>query len=251
MEVIKINREDKEFPERLLSIKKCPSIIYAIGDINLLNSKYTVGIVGSRNCTEYGIRVTNEFSKKLSQKGMCIISGMAIGIDGVAHNSAINEIGKTIAVLGGGFNHISPEENEWLFHKILKNGGCLISEYSLDELPDKNNFPVRNRLISGLSDAILVTEAEHRSGSSITVKYANEQGKTVYAIPSNIYSYAGIGTNRMIQEGAILATKPEQIIADIVKVKLNNTDDNKQTSREERKSYNKSRGYSGRLYAHL
>lgn len=241
MEVTKINREDKEFPERLLSIEKCPSVIYAIGDINLLNSKYTVGIVGSRNCTEYGIRVTNEFSKKLSQKGLCVISGMAVGIDGIAHNSAINEIGKTIAVLGGGFNHIFPEENEWIFHKILKNGGCIISEYPLDELPDKNNFPVRNRIIAGLSDAILVVEAEHRSGSSITAKYANEQGKTVYAIPSNIYSYAGIGTNRLIQEGAILVTKPEQIIADIVKSKLNSTGGNRGNSVQKKKFNNKSR----------
>lgn len=241
MEVTKINREDKEFPERLLAIKKCPSVIYAIGDINLLNSKYTVGIVGSRNRTEYGIRVTNEFSEKLSQKGLCVISGMAVGIDGIAHNSAINEIGKTIAVLGGGFNHIFPTENEWLFHKILKNGGCIISEYPPGELPDKNNFPVRNRIIAGLSDAILVIEAEHRSGSSITAKYANEQGKTVYAIPSNIYSYAGVGTNRLIQEGAILVTKPEQIIADIVKSKLNSTGGNRGNSVQKKKFNNKSR----------
>ena len=251
MEIIKINMEDREFPERLLNIKKYPNIIFATGDINLLNSKYTVGIVGSRNCTEYGVKATNEFSKRLSQKGLCIISGMAVGIDGVAHNAAINEIGKTIAVLGGGFNHIFPEENEWLFHKILENGGCIISEYPPDELPDKNNFPIRNRIISGLSDALLVVEAEHRSGSSITARYANEQGKIVYAIPSNIYSYAGLGTNRLIQEGAILATKPEQIISDIVKSKLNNTDGNKKNSVKKKEFNNKSRRYSSRVYAYL
>lgn len=183
-----------------------------MGNIELLNVEYTVGIVGSRECTEYGRRVANKFAKELSKKEICIISGMAVGIDGIAHNAAIEEQGKTIAVLGGGLNRIYPIENEWLFHKLLEKGGCIISEYSPNVDVDKSNFRKRNRIISGLSDALLVVEAEHRSGSSITAGYAKKEGKTIYSIPNNIYSSTSIGTNRLIQEGAILTTKPMQII---------------------------------------
>ena len=203
------------YPQRLLKTKNFPTIIYAIGNIELLNCKYAVGIVGSRKCTEYGRKVANQFAQDLSREGICIISGMALGIDGEAHNAAIKEIGKTIAVLGGGFNYIFPPENEWLFHKILENGGCVITEYPPEVEPDKNNFPIRNRIISGLSDALLVVEAAHRSGSTITAKYAKNEQKAVYAIPNNIYTSAGIGTNRLIQEGAILTTRVEQIIEGI------------------------------------
>ena len=215
MKIIKINVEDEIYPQRLLKTKNFPTEIYAMGNIELLNAKYTLGIVGSRNCSDYGRKVASEFAKMLSKREICIISGMAVGIDGAAHNAAIEEQGKTIAVLGGGLNHIDPKENEWLFHKILDNGGCVISEYPPEEEPDKSKFPIRNRIISGLSDAVLVVEAEHRSGSTITAKYAKNEGKLVYAIPSNIYSSTGIGTNRLIQEGAILLTNPKQIISEL------------------------------------
>lgn len=190
--------------------------MYGIGNIELLNSIYTVGIVGSRKCTDYGRKVAYEFAKEMSGKHICIISGMAIGIDTLAHIGAIEKVGKTIAVLGGGFNHIYPKENEWLFHKIIKNGGCVISEYVPDEEFDIKGFPKRNRIISGLSDGILVVEAQYRSGSSITAKYAREQGKKVYVIPSNIYSSSGLGTNIMIQNGCRMVIKPLEIIDDIL-----------------------------------
>lgn len=212
MDIIKINIEDKLYPQRLLKVRKMPTEIYAMGNIELLNTKSTIGIVGSRNCTDYGRKVAKEFAEEFSSQGICVISGMAMGIDGAAHNASIDGAGKTIAVLGGGFNYIYPKENEWLFYKILANGGCVISEYTPNEKPDKGKFPFRNRIISGLSDAVLVVEAIHRSGSTITAKYAKNEGKPVYAIPSNIYSSTGIGTNRLIQEGAILTSKPKQII---------------------------------------
>ena len=212
MEIIRIDVEDENYPQRLLKIKNFPTEIYAVGNIGLLNAKYTIGVVGSRKCTEYGRRVANEFARTLSKKEICIISGMAVGIDGIVHNAAIEEEGKTIAVLGGGFNYIYPPENEWLFHKILERGGCIISEYSPDVEPDNKKFPIRNRIISGLSDAVLVVEAIHRSGSTITAKYAKAEGKTVFAIPNNIYVSTGVGTNRLIQEGAILVTSPMDII---------------------------------------
>lgn len=215
MKTIKIDVEDEKYPQRLLKILNFPTEIYASGNLELLNAKYTVGMVGARKCTEYGREIANEFAKKLSEKEICVISGMAIGIDGIAHNAAISEVGKTIAVLGCGLNYIYPPENEWLFHKILEKGGCIISEYPPETKPDNKKFPTRNRIISGLSDAVLVVEATHRSGSSITAKYAREERKLVYAIPNTIYATTGIGTNRLIQEGAILATDPMQIVQDL------------------------------------
>lgn len=181
----------------------------------LLNSKFTIGIVGSRNCTDYGRKVTKEFAREISKSGICVVSGMALGIDGIAHDTALSNIGSTIAILGGGFNNIYPKENEWLFYKIIENGGCIISEYLPDEKVEKKNFPNRNRIISGLSDAILVVEATYRSGSSITAKYANAQGKRVFAVPNNIFENTGIGTNILIQNGATLITKSKQIIDEV------------------------------------
>ena len=215
MKIIKIDVEDEKYPQRLLRTKNFPTEIYAIGNIELLNAKYTIGIVGTRKCTEYGRRVANEFGKELSSKGICIISGLAMGIDGIAHNAAIEEQGRTIAVLGCGLNYIYPPENEWLFHKILEKGGCIITEYPPNMEPEKGHFPSRNRIISGLADAVLVVEANYRSGSSITAKYAKEGGKIVYAIPNTIYATEGIGTNRLIREGAVLVSCPEQIIENI------------------------------------
>ena len=227
MEIIKININDEIYPQRLLKIKNFPTEIYAMGNIKLLNAKYTLGIVGSRNCTDYGRNVANEFAREISKRGICIISGMAIGIDGTAHNAAIDEKGKTIAVLGGGFNYIYPLDNEWLFHKILDNDGCVISEYSPKEEPDKSKFPIRNRIISGLSDAVLVVEAVHRSGSTITAKYTKNEGKIVYAIPNSIYATTGVGTNKLIQNGAVLVTNPNQIIDGLINKDCRENNDNK------------------------
>ena len=222
MEIKKIDNNDDRYPKRLLEIKNYPKELYVVGNIELLKTKHTIGIVGSRKCSDYGRKVAFEFAKEISENGICIISGMAIGIDGQAHNAAIEELGKTIAVLGCGFNHIYPKENEWLFHKILENCGCVISEYPPNVEVDKKNFRKRNRIISGLSDSILVVEAKYRSGSSITVKYAKEEEKTIYVIPSNIYSSTGIGTNIMIQEGAKLVIDPYEIIKDIKKENIKN-----------------------------
>ena len=191
-----------------------------MGDISLLNAKNTIGIVGSRDCTEYGRKVSYHFAKELSAVGLCIISGMALGIDGMAHQAAIEHKGKTIAVLGGGFNHPYPKENEWIIHKLLENGGRLLTEYAPEIEPDIKKFPKRNRIISALSDCLLVVEAAYRSGTSITVKYAKEYGKKVYAIPSNIDSSKGIGTNHFIQEGATLVVKPQDILEDSYKNEL-------------------------------
>ncbi len=215
MKAIKIDVEDEKYPQRLLKIKNFPTEIYALGNIDLLNAAYTVAIVGARKFTEYGNTVASEFAKELSKKDICIVSGMAMGIDGIAHNAAIENTGKTIAVLGCGLNYIYPPENEWLFHKILTKGGCIVSEYPPEVEPDSKKFPTRNRIVSGLSDAVLVVEARYRSGSTITAKFAKEQGKRVYSIPNSIYVKTGVGTNILIQEGATLVIDPAQVVEEV------------------------------------
>ncbi len=217
IEIIEIKKEDKNYPLELLKIKKPPEKLYAIGNIGLLYKQKIFGIVGSRNCSEYGRKVAYTFASELSKDDITIVSGMAIGIDTSAHIGAIDKKGKTIAVLGGGFNKIYPESNEWLFHKILSLEGLVISEYAPNVDANTRNFPERNRIISGLSNGILVVEAEYRSGSTITANFANSQNKKVYAIPSNIYSSQGIGTNALIRKGAILVTEPSDIKNDIFK----------------------------------
>ena len=210
-EIIILEKNNKEYPKKLLKIEDAPEKLYALGNIELLN-KTSVGIVGSRECTEYGWYQAYKFSNELSKNDICIVSGMALGIDSAAHIGAKDEKGKTIAVLGGGFNKIFPTENENLFYSILKNDGCIISEYELDVEANSYTFPKRNRIISGLSKALLVVEAKHRSGTTITAKYAKEQGKEVFCIPSNLGSKAGYGTNKMISEGAKIALCYENIL---------------------------------------
>lgn len=142
----------------------------------------------------------------------------------------------------GGHNHIYPKENEWLFFKIIENGGCIISEYEPDEEVNKKNFPIRNRLISGLSDSVLVVEAAFRSGSGVTARYAKEYGKTVYVIPNNIYENNGIGTNILIQEGGKLVIKPREIIKELkqdVKESIKNVKKEKQTEKIVKKTEKK------------
>lgn len=212
MEYIKITQKDDIYPKKLLQIKRSPKELYVAGNYELLNEKQSVAIIGSRDCTEYGRKYANYFSEELSKKGICIVSGMAIGIDALAHIGAVENKGRTIAVLGGGFNNIYPKQNEWLFHKILENSGCVITEHAPNVDIDMRNFPKRNRIVSGLSDIVLVVEAEYRSGTSIIAGYAKEQGKIICAIPGNIENGHSIGTNRLIQQGAKLILKPNEII---------------------------------------
>lgn len=138
-----------------------------------------------------------------------------MGIDAAAHYGALYEAGKTIAVLGSGIKNLYPKENTWLYNLIIQNNGCVITEHDDDEEINLSNFPQRNRIISGIADAILIIEAEYRSGTSITAKFAKEQGKKIYCIPSNLDSKNGIGTNKLIRNGAILVTEAEQIIEDL------------------------------------
>ncbi len=205
---------DKNYPTKLLEIKKHPQKLYIIGNEKLLN-KRAIAIVGSRDCTKYGAKYATKFAEEISKQNICIISGMALGIDTCAHTGALKEKGNTIAVLGCGFNHIYPKENTELFNKIIENNGCVISEYPPETEAVLSKFPYRNRIISALSEGVLVVEAKHRSGSTVTAKYAKEQERKIFCIPSNIDLKTGVGTNRLIQQGAKLVTCAEDILAQL------------------------------------
>lgn len=199
------------YPDILKDIEDPPQKLYYLGNIKLMRIP-SIAIIGSRNASEYGKKCTKIFSSELAKKGFCIISGMAKGIDAIAHKTAIEVGGKTIAVLGSGFNNIYPKENTDLFYKIIKSNNLVITEYDLNIKPSKENFPKRNRIISGLAIAVLVIEAAYRSGTSITANYAIKQGKDVFCIPNTINESKGVGTNNLIKKGANLVTSPKDII---------------------------------------
>lgn len=206
-----INIKDKEYPLKLKTIKKPPTNLYVIGNIELLKEN-SISIIGARSCSEKGKKLAEKFAFELSKQELVIVSGMAKGIDTKAHIGAIKASGKTIAVLGCGFNHIYPEENIGLYQKIIEKGGLVISEYPPETKADSKKFLERNRIVSGLSIGVLVIEAAHRSGTSVTAKIAQKQGKEVFVLPHEIEDKYGVGTNRLIQKGANLITSTKQII---------------------------------------
>ena len=209
-----IKNSDKEFPQELLSIKDSPKELYIIGNKKLLNKK-SIAIVGTRNCTKYGAECAKKIAKDISKKDICIISGMALGIDTFAHSEAIKQNGNTIAVLGCGFDYIYPEENIELFNKIIENNGLVISEYPPKTKAILSKIPYRNRIISGLSMGVLVVEATlGRSGSLVTARYAKEQNKKIFSVPGNINLKTSKGTNWLIKEGAKLVTCAEDILTE-------------------------------------
>lgn len=182
-----------------------PEKIFAEGNIKLLN-EFSIAIVGSRHSSKYGEKMTKKFAKELTALGIVTVSGMALGIDTIVHEQTIANNGKTIAVLPSGLNNIYPKENIQLYEKILKNDGLLISEYEPETIADSKKFVDRNRLVSGLGECVIVTEAAYRSGTSITARFAREQGKKVFCVPSGLDNRCGIGTNKLIKNGDRLLT---------------------------------------------
>lgn len=209
-----IDIENKDYPNQLKLIEKPPKKLYVLGDEKILKEK-SIAIIGSRNCTPYGEVEAFKFSEQLTKKGLVITSGMAIGIDSYAHKGCISQNGKTIAVLGCGFNHLYPKENTELFKKIIDTGGAVVSEYAPYIEPSSEKFRHRNRIVSGLSIATLIIEAEQRSGTTITARYTIDQGKPVFCIPNSLENNKGIGTNEMLKKGALLATNVDDIITKI------------------------------------
>ena len=206
-----VTRASDKFPKRLLQKETCPPmLLYYKGDIGITETN-CVAIVGARACSSYGREVAEQFAGQLAESGVTVVSGLATGIDGYAHNACLRAGGKTIAVLGGGLERITPASNVRLGEEI-EYSGLIVSQYPPEYPPTKYTFPERNRIIAGLSQATIVIEAGEKSGALITAEFALEQGREVFAVPGNITSSKSKGTNRLICEGA----KPACSIADVL-----------------------------------
>lgn len=201
---------DSEYPPLLKKIAQPPWIIYYKGDCSLLTGS-TIAMVGTRRPTPYGLRVTQQFAEQLAELGWTIVSGMASGIDGVAHRSVLKVHGKTVAVLGCGVDVLYPKNHRTLYEQLV-SGGLVISEMPPGTQPHPGLFPQRNRIISGLSYGTIVVEAAEKSGSLITANYSVEEGREVFAVPGPITSDKSGGTNSLIQQGAKSISKIEHII---------------------------------------
>lgn len=210
-----IYQAEKNYPEKLRRIYASPAKLYLLGDETILN-KPSIAIIGCRQASDYGKKVAFRFAYELARQGIVVISGLARGIDTCSHLGSVRANGRTIAVLGSGFGHIYPKENKGLCREIIQKGGAILTEYAPESKPEKMHFPARNRLISGLSNGILVVEAKEKSGTLITVDYALDQGKDVFIIPGNITSQNSNGTNSLIQQGAKLVTKVEDILSELL-----------------------------------
>ncbi len=201
---------DEAYPPRLKEIEQPPPVLYVRGDL-LEEDYFAVAVVGTRKVTPYGRQVTEELCAFLAANGVTVISGLARGVDAVAHSSALKAGGRTIAVLGSGVDYVYPSENRGLAEKIMACG-ALVSDYPVGTAPESTNFPPRNRIISGLSLAVVVVEAGETSGALITAEFAAEQGREVFAIPGNIMAPQSKGTNRLIQNGALPLLTPDDLM---------------------------------------
>ncbi|AEH45445.1 DNA protecting protein DprA [Thermodesulfatator indicus DSM 15286] len=200
---------DEDYPPLLREISDPPPILYVLGN---LPQKTGLAVVGSRRATSYGREVCRKWVSVLARAGIPIVSGLALGIDSMAHEAAVKENAPTYAVLGCGLDVNYPASNSWLRREIIAKGGGLITEFPLGTKPRPGNFPIRNRLISGLSAAVLVIEADLKSGSLITARLAAEQGREVLAVPGPVYSSQSRGTHALIRDGALLVDHPEQVL---------------------------------------
>ena len=205
-----ITIEDSDYPVNLRQIPGAPIVLYVLGELKKEDSR-SIGVVGSRSASYYGLSNARRFSSELALKGLTIVSGMARGVDTFAHRGALQQGGRTIAVMGSGFNNIYPEENKGLAQEISRSG-AVISEFPMDTPPAKINFPRRNRIISGLSLGVLVVEAARNSGALITVGFGLEQGREIFALPGAIDSSTSFGTNDLIKQGAKLVSCVEDIV---------------------------------------
>ncbi|MFH1691415.1 MAG: DNA-processing protein DprA [Candidatus Omnitrophota bacterium] len=204
---------DEEYPRLLKEIYDPPFVLYVKGDL-IACDENAVGIVGSRGASFYGLSCAKQFSMALARSGLTIVSGMARGIDTVSHRACLDENGRTIAVLGSGLKRVYPPENEQLFCDIACHG-VVVSQFPLNTPPLACNFPVRNRIISGLSKGVLVVEASKKSGALITARYALEQNRQVFALPGKVSSLTSFGTNELIKQGARMVTDPKEILEDL------------------------------------
>lgn len=203
-----------EYPPYLKEIPNAPPLLYIKGSLDELD-QWAVAIVGTRRATSYGKQVTRELVAELVKQNVTIVSGLARGIDGVAHQTAVEMNGRTIGVLGSGVDAIYPAEHRKLAHLIAEGHGAIVSEYGMGVQPEAKNFPPRNRIISGLSLGVIVVEAGERSGALITTNFALEQNREVFAVPGNVKSPVSRGPNRLIQQGAKLVMRVEDVLEEL------------------------------------
>jgi DNA processing protein len=211
-----VSLESPVYPEMLREIDDAPLVLYMKGSL-IPQDRYAIAVVGSRKLTDYGASVANRIAEDLACMGFTIVSGMARGVDSLSHNAALRAGGRTIAVLGSGVDVPYPPENKTLMEKIA-GSGCVMSEFSPGTPPDKENFPKRNRIISGLSFGVLIVEATSDSGALITARYATDQGREVFAVPGNITSANSEGTNELIRKGARLIRHANDIVEELAPV---------------------------------
>jgi DNA processing protein len=205
-------REDA-YPRLLREIPSPPPVIYVKGEI-LPEDETSIGVVGTRRATRYGREMTRRLSSGLASAGVVIVSGLARGVDGIAHTEALDAGGRTIAVLGCGVDHLYPPEHRNLSERIMEDG-AIISEFPIGTKPEARNFPIRNRLISGLSIGVLVVEAPKKSGALITSTFAADQGRTVFAVPGSAMSSASEGTHQLLRDGAVLAADVDDVLQEL------------------------------------
>src|SRR6185436_17872045 len=233
--------DDGSYPQLLREIADPPITLYVRGDWQACIEQPCFAVIGSRQCSTYGENASEMLSRDLASRGITVISGLARGIDAAAHSGAIAGKGRTIAVMGTGIDAVYPKENTRLVREILDNGGCLVSQFPLGTPPLKDNFPYRNRIISGLSLGVLIVEASERSGSLITARLAAEQNREVMAVPGNITSGNSYGTNYLIKAGAklvqqwqdVVAELPSEIAAEILPPKLEASGNHKASNQQE------------------
>ena len=209
-----IREKDPDYPATLQEIPHPPFLLYGSGNPNVFSAGLPIGVVGTRKPTSYGIQAAEAITETLARAGACIISGLALGIDAIAHRTTLDANGATIAVLGSGIDDESlyPPPNRSLARRIAESGGAVVSEYPPKTPALKEHFPARNRIISGLSKGVLVVEAQEKSGALITARFALEQNRDVFAVPGSIFSLSSRGTNALIQEGAKLVSSGEDIL---------------------------------------
>ena len=202
--------DDEAYPANLRPIQQAPPLLYVRGQLEE-QDELAIGVVGTRQVSPYGKEIARELASALARHGVTVVSGLALGVDAIAHEAALEAGGRTVAVLGSGVDQIYPARNRGLALKIIERG-ALISEYSLGTKPEASNFPPRNRIISGMSLAVVIVEAGKRSGALITARFASEQGRDVFAVPGSILSPGSDGCNRLIQDGAIPVTSISDLL---------------------------------------
>jgi DNA processing protein len=209
-----ITQESSSYPKFLREIHAPPIVLYVWGELEE-RDHHAIGIIGARRTTHYGMESAKKLSYQLAYAGLTVISGLARGIDTAAHQGALAAKGRTIAVIGSGLAKLYPPENAALAEKIRAGNGAIVSEFSMEIEPDRQTFPMRNRIISGWSHGILVVEAGLNSGALITAAQALEQGRSVYAVPGHINAPSAMGSNRLIQQGAKLVMDASDILDDM------------------------------------